>query len=239
MSSKQMQIADVGSIQFIKSRRAKHISITIKPSREVRVSVPMQVSFAEAECVVKNKIDWIKKHQTKIKYAEQKRTVFNESTDFRTKKHKLIIRKTDGEEITASISDGEIKVCYPGHLGIEHKSVQFFIRKVIEEALRKEAKQFLPARVNELAAKYNFNYNKVFIKNIKSRWGSCSKKGNVNFSLHLMVLPEELIDYVILHELAHTVEHNHSKNFWARLDKICGNAKSVDRRLRDYRIGMW
>jgi hypothetical protein len=239
MSSKQMQIADVGRIQFIKSRRAKHISITIKPFREVRVSVPMQVSFAEAENVVRKKVDWIKKHQTKIKSAEQKRTVFNESTNFRTKKHNLLIRKTDSEEITARISGGEIEVFYPGHLGIEHKSVQFFIRKVIEEVLRKEAKQFLPARVNELAAKYNFNYNKVFIKNIKSRWGSCSKKGNVNFSLHLMVLPEELIEYVILHELAHTVEHNHSKNFWAVLNKIYGNAKIVDRKLKDYRIGMW
>ena len=234
-----MQIADVGRIQFIKSRRAKHISITIKPFREVRVSVPMQVSFAEAENVVRKKVDWIKKHQTKIKSAEQKRTVFNESTNFRTKKHNLLIRKTDSEEITARISGGEIEVFYPGHLGIEHKSVQFFIRKVIEEVLRKEAKQFLPARVNELAAKYNFNYNKVFIKNIKSRWGSCSKKGNVNFSLHLMVLPEELIEYVILHELAHTEEHNHSKNFWAVLNKIYGNAKIVDRKLKDYRIGMW
>lgn len=239
MSSKQMQIADVGSIQFIKSRRAKHISITIKSFKEVRVSVPMQVSFTEAENVVRKKVDWIKKHQEKIKSTEQKRTVFDENTGFRTKKHKLLICKTDSKEITASISGGEIKVFYPRHLGVAHKSVQFFIRRVIEEALRIEAKNYVPARVNELAAKYNFNFNKVFIKNIKSRWGSCSKKGNVNFSLHLIILPEELIDYVILHELVHTIEHNHSKNFWARLDKICGNAKSVDRRLRDYRIGIW
>jgi len=239
MSSKQMQIADVGSIQFIKSRRAKHISITIKPFKEVRVSVPMQVSFAEAENVVRKKVDWIKKHQEKIKSMEQKRTVFDENTGFRTKKHKLLISKTDSKEITASISGGEIKVFYPRHLGVAHKSVQFFIRRVIEDALRIEAKNYVPARVNELAAKYNFNFNKVFIKNIKSRWGSCSKKGNVNFSLHLMVLPEELIDYVILHELAHTIEHNHSKNFWAVLDKMYDNSKAVDRKLKDYRIGMW
>ena len=239
MSSKQIQIADIGSIQFIKSRSAKHISITIKPFNEVRVSVPMKISFAEAECLVQNKIDWIKKHQEKIKSAEKGRTVFDENTNFRTKKHKLIISKTDGKEITARISDGEIKVFYPEYLGVGHKSVQFFICRVIEETLRIEAKQFLPARVNELAAKYNFNYSKVFIKKIRTRWGSCSKIGNVNFSLHLMRLPKELIDYVILHELAHTVEHNHSKNFWAVLDKIYGNDKTIDRKLKDYRIGMW
>ncbi|MGB5893561.1 MAG: SprT family zinc-dependent metalloprotease [Ignavibacteriaceae bacterium] len=239
MSSKQMQIADVGSIQFIKSRRAKHISITIKPFKEVRVSVPMRVSFAEAEYVVKNKIDWIQKHQKKIKRVEENRTIFDESTNFYTKKHNLIIRKTDGKKITARISDGEIKVFYPEYLEVIHISVQLFIRKVIEEALRIEAKQYIPSRVNELAAKYNFNYNNVYIKNIRSRWGSCSKKGNVNFSLHLMQLPEELIDYVILHELVHTVEHNHSKNFWAVLDKIYCNSKTIDRKLKDYRIGIW
>ena len=239
MSSKKIQISEVGTVQFVKSRRAKHISISIKPFKEVRVSIPMQVSFAEAEYVVKNKIDWIQKHQERIKRAEEKRTIFDESTDFRTKKNKLIIRKTDGKKITAGISDGEIKVFYPAYLGVEINSVQLFIRKVIEEALRIEAKQYIPARVNELAAKYNFNYNKVFIKNIRSRWGSCSKKGNVNFSLHLMLLPEELIDYVILHELAHTVEHNHSKNFWAILDKIYANSKTIDRKLRDYRVGIW
>jgi predicted metal-dependent hydrolase len=239
MSSKQIQIPDVGSIQFLKSRRAKNISITIQPFNEVKVSVPMRISYAEAENVVKNKIDWIQKHQQKIKKAEAKRTIFDESTEFCTKKHKLIIRKTDDKKITASISDEDIKIFYPEYLGIENNSVQLFIRNVIEEALRIESKQFIPARVNELASKYNFNYSKVFIKNIKSRWGSCSKKGNVNFSLHLMLLPEELIDYVILHELAHTVEHNHSKNYWAVLNKIYGNAKTMDRKLKDYRIGIW
>jgi predicted metal-dependent hydrolase len=239
MSSKQIQIPDVGSIRFHKSRRAKHISITIKPFKEVRVSVPMQISFAEAEYVVKNKIDWIQKHQQKTKKVEENRTIFDENTDFCTKKHKLIIRKTDGKKITAGISDGEIKVFYPEYLGIKHISVQLFIRNVIEEALRIEAKQFIPVRVNELAVKHDFKYNKVFIKNIKSRWGSCSKKRNVNFSLHLMLLPEQLIDYVILHELVHTVEHNHSKDFWAKLDKIYGNSKTIDRKLKTYRIGIW
>jgi predicted metal-dependent hydrolase len=239
MSSKQIQIGDVGNIQLVKSRRAKHISITIKPFKGVRVSVPLQVSFAEAEHVVQNKIDWIQKHQQKINIVEEKRTIFDERTDFCTKKHKLIIRQTYGKKIYGSISDGEIKIYFPEYLRVENNSVQIFIRKVIEEALRIEAKQFIPARVKELAAKYNFKYNKVFIKNIKSRWGSCSKKGNINFSLHIMLLPEELIEYVILHELVHTTEHNHSKNFWAKLDKIYGNSKTIDRKLRNYRIGIW
>ena len=124
MSSKKIEIPDIGSIQFYKSRRARHISITIKPFRGVRVSVPMQISFAEAEYVVKNKIDWIQKHQQKIKRTEENHTIFDESTDFSTKYHKLIINKTYDKQLNARISDGEIIVFYPAQLGIKNISVQ-------------------------------------------------------------------------------------------------------------------
>ncbi len=238
MSYKHIQIGGIGTIRFVKSERAKHINITVKSNQNVKVSVPIGVSFAEAERVVNDKLSWIRKHQERMKEVEKEPLVFNESSEFRTKQHQLIISKTNSDEITAKISGGKINVFYPKHLDVAHKSVQYFIRRVIEEALRMEAKQHIPARVKELAIKYGFTYNKVFIKNVKSRWGSCSKKGNLNFSLHLMCLPDELIDYLILHELAHTVEHNHSKKYWAVLDNIYGNSKAVDKKLKQYRIGI-
>jgi len=236
MSSKHIQMGELGTIQFVKSERAKHISITVKSNQNVRVSVPTRVSFAEAERVVNEKLSWIRKQQEKMKKVDKEPLIFSESTEFSTMQHRLIINKTNSDEITANISDGKINVFYPKHLDVGHKSVQYFIRRVIEEALRMEAKQHIPERVKELAIQYGFTYNKVFIKNVKSRWGSCSKKGNLNFSLHLMCLPNELIDYLILHELAHTVEHNHSKKYWAVLDSIYGNAKVVDKKLKQYRI---
>lgn len=238
MSYKHIQIGGIGTIRFVKSERAKHINITVKSFQNVKVTVPIGVSFAEAERVVNNKLSWIRKHQARMRKVEKEPLIFNESTEFSTKQHRLIINKTNSDKITAKISGGKINVFYPKHLDVDHKSVQYFIRRVIEEALRMEAKQHIPARVKELALKYKFTYNKVFIKNIKSRWGSCSKKGNLNFSLHLMCLPYELIDYLILHELAHTVEHNHSKKYWAVLDNIYGNAKAVDKKLKQYRIGI-
>ena len=71
------------------------------------------------------------------------------------------------------------------------------------EALRKTAKEVLPARLHELAARYSFEYNSVRIKHNSSNWGSCSRKGNINLNLNLVRLPDELRDYVILHELCH------------------------------------
>ena len=71
------------------------------------------------------------------------------------------------------------------------------------ERLRKEAKAWLPVRLAFLAERYSFSYNQVRIKNNVSNWGSCSRKGNINLNLHIMRLPEDLRDYVILHELCH------------------------------------
>ena len=74
------------------------------------------------------------------------------------------------------------------------------------------------------------------IKNTKTRWGSCSFKNNINLSLHLMRLREELIDYVILHELVHTKVKNHSIEFWTTLDIHCPNSKNLDRELKKYSL---
>jgi len=94
-------------------------------------------------------------------------------------------------------------------------------------------------RLEELAIKYGFEVSKVTIKNNKSRWGSCSKKNNINLNLHLIRLPEHLSDYVLLHELVHTIHKNHSNKFWNQLDMITGSAKSLDRELKQYRIGIY
>ena len=96
------------------------------------------------------------------------------------------------------------------------------------------AREFLIQRLAELADKYEFTYNRVFIRNQKTRWGSCSADNNINLNIALVTLPGELLDYVILHELAHTRIKNHSRPYWQLLDKLLGNAKEYDRQLRKY-----
>ena len=98
------------------------------------------------------------------------------------------------------------------------------------------AKEFLEGRVRELADKFGFVYNKVTIRNQKTRWGSCSGKNNINLNMKLMNIPNHLIDYVILHELVHTKVKNHSPIFWASLDRYVGNAKVIDKELKQYSI---
>ena len=104
------------------------------------------------------------------------------------------------------------------------------------EKLRSEAKESLPPRLRELADFHGFQYNRVFIKNNISNWGSCSSKGNINLNLRLVTLPEELRDYVILHELCHLKYLNHGKDFHALLEKVCPGHRELAKELKQYRI---
>jgi predicted metal-dependent hydrolase len=103
--------------------------------------------------------------------------------------------------------------------------------------LRQRAGKFLPMELERLSKEYGFHYNVIKIRKSKTRWGSCSSNGTISLSLFLMLLPRHLIEYVILHELCHTIEMNHSPAFWALLDKYTGGqAKIFRKEIKQYRI---
>jgi predicted metal-dependent hydrolase len=106
----------------------------------------------------------------------------------------------------------------------------------LPEIDRAEARKKLTHRLNELSRRYGFTCNRLFIRNQKTRWGSCSVRNNISLNMKLLRLPQELIDYVILHELVHTREKNHSKVFWAELNKLVGDARTLKSRLKEYRL---
>ena len=104
------------------------------------------------------------------------------------------------------------------------------------ERLRAQAKEELPPRLAQLATIHGFRYNKVFIKNNLSNWGSCSSLKNINLNLRLVTLPQELQDYVMLHELCHLKYMNHGKEFHALLESVCPGHKTLARRMKEYKI---
>jgi predicted metal-dependent hydrolase len=106
--------------------------------------------------------------------------------------------------------------------------------KVLATALRNNAQVILTQRLRNIATTHNIQFNRLTIKDVSTRWGSCSSLRNVNLSLWLLLLPSHLIDYVIAHELCHLKELNHSPAFWAELDTLCGgtgSAKRLDKEL--------
>ncbi len=79
----------------------------------------------------------------------------------------------------------------------------------------------IPERVRPYAPIVGVTYGRITIRNQKTRWGSCSSKGNLNFNVALMLVPEEVMDYVVVHELTHRKEMNHSQNFWTEVERVC------------------
>ena len=182
---KTVEIDGIGPVLFERSKRAKHLNISVRPYKGVRVAIPDGLSFKKAEEFVHSRTGWIKKHLDRMKQFE---------------------REHAAKSGTALDID------------------------------RAKAKIELSRRLNYLSAKYGFTYNRVFIRNQKTRWGSCSHKDNISLNVKLIRLPDELMDYVILHELVHTRFKNHSKQFWDELDRILVNAKGINAQLKQYTL---
>ncbi|MFC1872643.1 M48 family metallopeptidase [Chloroflexota bacterium] len=179
-NSQTIDIDGIGSVLFEKSTRARRLIISVRPTKPVRVAIPLRSSFNNALEFVHLKKSWIQKQLVKIKNYENR----NEALRYAF----LTVDKADA---TITLKD----------------------------------------RLSHMAIKHGFTYNKVNVRDQKTRWGSCSHKNNISLNVKLIVLPEELIDYVILHELVHTLIHNHSSKFWAELDKYT-NSKIMAKRLR-------
>ena len=131
---------------------------------------------------------------------------------------------------------GEMQIICPPGADFADAELQAWLRKVIEEALRRNAKIILPPRLYMLSQKHNLPYQSVKINSSSGRWGSCSARRTINLSYYLVLLPKHLIDYVLLHELSHTREMNHGERFWALLDELTeGKAQALRKELRQYR----
>lgn len=101
---------------------------------------------------------------------------------------------------------------------------------------REEIKNKIVKRVRDYSSKMKVSYNRVTVRNQKTRWGSCSSKGNLNFNYRLFYLPEELLDYVVVHELAHRRHMNHSKDFWQEVERYFPDYKTCRKQLKEVGI---
>jgi predicted metal-dependent hydrolase len=105
---------------------------------------------------------------------------------------------------------------------------------VFQNWYRQQAKQLIVERVQHFAEIHQLHYEKITITSARTRWGSCSPKNTISFSWRLIMTPLDVVDYVVVHELAHTVHHNHSKRFWGLVGKILPDYKERRKWLRQY-----
>lgn len=153
---------------------------------------------------------------------------------------KLQIKQGIGKQFLAQSELGNMTIVAPEDVSFDDRDLQEWLKKVILEALRRNAKIILPPRLYMLAKRHNITYERVRINTSKGRWGSCSQKKNINLSAYLILLPENLIDYVLLHELAHIDHMDHSELFWNRLDELTNNqAERLNNELKKYKTSLF
>lgn len=181
-ASKIIHIEGVGDVFLERSRKARHICLSIRPFKGVRVAVPVGVPFEQAEAVALAKSDWIARHLRRMAELE---------------------RSTAAPEPRAPLN-------------------------------RAVARRVIVERLAELARQYGFSYNRIFVRNQKTRWGSCSARNNINLNVNLIRLPAHLRDYVILHELVHTRVKHHGPRFWEELERYVTCCRQVDKQLNQY-----
>ncbi len=128
--------------------------------------------------------------------------------------HRLFIDKAANNTFSYSLKGQVLKIHLPKHINEDTPEGRDYISDKVKKALRREATAYLPRRLMYLAEKYGFHYERIRFGNPKGRWGSCSSSGTISLNVALMNTPHEVIDYVLLHELAHTKQMNHSTNFW-------------------------
>ncbi len=156
-------------------------------------------------------------------------------TEWPTDLFRIVWRKGGVTRPTARHLVGKMEVVYSEGLSVEHPDVQKWLLAQVERNIALQAKHFLLPRLHDLAQQHGFHYENASIHRTHSRWGSCSTKGKINLSAYLVLLPAHLRDYVMLHELCHTREMNHSPRFWALLNSLAeGKSEAYRREMKKY-----
>ena len=209
---------------LFKTKR-KTIEITVDRNGEVKVSAPFRISEKQICEVVQKKADWIVKKVNEVRERNSnlvcRQFVSGEKFLYLGKEYTLEIVEKDLSKAEVLMQEDTMAVYISQGLSEESR------KQAIKEALIKWYRQRFAEIVKERIEKYSLQLKvapcKVVIKDQKTRWGSCSKKGNINLNWRLVMAPIDIIDYVVVHELCHLKFMNHSKDFWNLVKSILPN----------------
>ena len=203
------------------SKKAKYLQLRITSSNQLELIIPKRYSVKDGEKFINDKVDWIKKYQKSLTHSLSKNEFYlfgdkiqiKQNFNFFQTKHKINFKKN----ILSIESPADSKIS---------------LEEIYHFYLRKTAKDYFPERTKYLSEIFKLNFKTIKIRGQKTRWGSCSSKGNLSFNYKLLQFRKEVIDYVIIHELCHTKELNHSPKFWKLVEKFCPDYKVLKRELR-------
>ncbi len=210
--------------QIIRTRR-KTLALIVKGDGSLIVRAPMRIPKYRIEEFVTEHYPWIEKKRIEMQslgVPAAKQYVPGEHFMFLGQSFPLEMVKNQKEPL---ILNGSFKLS---------ESASKHAKTIFESWYRQQARKIITERANTYANGYGLQYQGIKITSATTRWGSCSVKGSLNFSWRLILAPLEQVDYVIVHELVHTIHHNHSERFWKRVEDIMPDFKERQKWLRKH-----
>ena len=228
MAAREFLLDNGQIIKIYKRKGNKNLKLSISAKGKVRISIPQWAPYKAGIQFAKARQSWIAEQLPRSSQLANGQAV--------GKAHRLkFLMDYSTKVVSSRIKDGEVIIKFPPSIAEASTEVQHKAHSASIRALRQQAESLLPQRLAQLAMKYNYNYGNVSVKQLKGRWGSCDQKKNIVLNLYLMQLPWDLIDYVLLHELAHTEVMRHGPDFWSKLQESLPQARAVSKQLKDYK----
>jgi hypothetical protein len=212
----------------VEHRRRKSFELKWINPHELRIRVPHGTSRKMIDQLISDKEDWIQRSRKRILVREaQSEKSYLEANTIRFLGEAIPFR-WEKEDHSFQLHMGPEAFVLAGSGSPEEA------RNLIEQEYRDRAKEIFETRVAVFVKRLGVNVNQIRVKSQKTRWGSCSSKGNLNFNWHVIVAPEEVIDYLVVHECCHLVQMNHSKEFWDLVESICPNYREYRQWLKNH-----
>lgn len=227
MADSTLHDPEFGDIAIRRSPRARAIKVSVAPNGRLRASMPPLTPVFLLKRMLAGS-----RAQIRSMIAQSTPSVIYKNGDQIGKSHMLVINHRPIRTLNIHRADRQLLVELPENTDASDSETQRAIRDEIIKILRREAKAYLPRRLAFLAEKHGFSYDTVRFSHASSRWGSCSSNGTISLNIALMKLPFELIDYVLVHELSHTRQMNHSDRFWTLVAKGDPDYKAHRRTLK-------
>ena len=221
------------------TRRWRTIQLQLDPDEGLKVLVPHTLSEQEIEDFLIKRSDWILEHRVDTGSTENQVDWGNGGTAMlRGRTVNVVVKERELDDfgrdlpptVAKSLEGDTVEVIIPPGIPTEKRSR--IVRRWLEEWYRQEAWDHLKSRVGEFGNVMGVRPSQLKLSNAKKRWGSCSGKRSVNLNWRLIMLDDRLIDYVVVHELSHLIELNHSVDFWKIVAGVIPDHKELRRRLR-------
>lgn len=222
---KTVQIPQIGTVILKKSARAKRLILRIDHKGSPVVTLPRFAPYAIGERYARSHVRWIREHATLTpKLYEHGQTIGS----------RILLFKSDQSsvKIKTRVTKDQIKVDLPTGVDYDSAEAQSAAATACERAVKKQAELELLPLLSEIAEEYGYNYSESKVKNMRSRWGSCSSDKVIVLNMWLVQLPLDLQEYVICHELAHLKHQHHQSDFWEVVESMLPNYKQLRKSLK-------